>query len=100
VTAVKGVVDTKTHVLQVSGGMHLTSKDGYDARAQSAVADLKAGTVHGERGIEAEGSFGHITAERFALNRDTRQLRFSGKVHMVINADASRKTAPTGGILQ
>jgi lipopolysaccharide export system protein LptC len=100
VTALKGVVDTKTHVLQVSGGMHLTSKDGYDARTQSAVADLKAGTVHGENGIEAEGSFGRITAERFALNRDTRQLRFSGNVHMVFNADKGARTTPTGGTLQ
>ena len=91
VTAVKGVVDTKTHVLEVSGGMHLTSKTGYDARSQSAVADFRAGTVHGESGIEAEASFGRITAERFALNRDTRQLRFSGNVHMVLYAN---KTIP------
>ncbi|HXJ03245.1 MAG TPA: LPS export ABC transporter periplasmic protein LptC [Micropepsaceae bacterium] len=97
VTAVKGVVDTKTHVLEVSGGMHLISKDGYDARTQSAVADLRAGTVHGEHGIEAEGSFGRITAERFALNRDTRQLRFLGNVHMVLNGN---KTTPTRGTLQ
>jgi lipopolysaccharide export system protein LptC len=86
VTAVKGVVDTKTHVLEVSGGMRLTSKTGYDARTQSAVADLRVGTVHGEHGIEADGSFGHITADRFALNRGTRQLSFSGNVHMVLNA--------------
>jgi lipopolysaccharide export system protein LptC len=91
VTAAKGVVDTKTHVLQVSGGMHLISADGYDARTASAEADLKAGTVHGEHGIEAEGSFGRITAQRFALNRDTRQLRFSGNVHMVLYGD---KTVP------
>ena len=97
VTAVRGVVDTKTHVLEVSGGMHLISRDGYDARTQSAVADLKAGTVHGEHGIEAEGTFGRITAERFALSRDTRQLRFSGNVHMVLNGD---KTIPTGGTVQ
>jgi lipopolysaccharide export system protein LptC len=100
VTAVKGVVDTKTHVLQVSGGMHIISKDGYDARTQSAVADLKAGTVHGENGIEAQGSFGRITAQRFALNRDTRQVRFSGNVHMVFNAEKGSKSTSTGGILQ
>jgi lipopolysaccharide export system protein LptC len=86
VTAAGGVVDTKTHLLEVSGGMRLVSKDGYDARTQSAVADLKSGTVHGESGIEAEGNFGRITAERFALNRDSRQLRFSGKVQMLLNS--------------
>jgi lipopolysaccharide export system protein LptC len=97
VTAAKGVVDTKTHVLQVSGGMHLMSKTGYDARTLSAVADLRAGTVHGENGIEAEGSFGRITAQRFALDRETRQLRFWGDVHMVLNGN---KTIPTRGTVQ
>jgi lipopolysaccharide export system protein LptC len=97
VTAVRGVVDTKTHVLQVSGGMHLVSKTGYDARTQSAVADLRAGTVHGENGIEAQGSFGHITAQRFVLDRETRQLRFSGDVHMVLDGN---KTIPTRGTVE
>jgi len=92
VTAGQGVVDTKTHVLEVTGGMRLTSQDGYDARTQSAVADLKAGTVHGEHGIEAEGSMGRITAQRFALNRETRQLKFDGNVHMIINPDGSIPT--------
>ena len=94
VTAVSGVVDTKTHVLEVSGGMHLVSQTGYDARTKSAVADLRAGTVHGENGIEAQGSFGRITAQRFALDRESRQLRFSGDVHMVLDG---KKTFPTIG---
>jgi lipopolysaccharide export system protein LptC len=85
VTAAQGVVDTKTHVLEVSGGMRMLSADGYDVRTVAAVADLRAGTVHGERGIDARGAFGHITAQNFALNRESRQLRFSGNVHMVIN---------------
>ena len=69
--------------------MRLTSQDGYDAKTQSAVADLKAGTVHGEHGIDAQGSMGHITADRFALNRETRQLKFDGNVRMIINKDGS-----------
>ena len=35
--------------MQLSGGIHLTTTDGYDARTASANADLKAGTVHGEQ---------------------------------------------------
>jgi len=92
VTALKGVVDTKTHVLQVSGGMHLISKTGYDARTESAVADLRAGSMHGENGIQAQGTFGSITAQRFVLDRQSRQLRFSGDVHMVIDANKPIQT--------
>ena len=62
---------------------------------QAAVADLKAGTMHGENGIEAQGAFGHIKAQRFALNRETKQLRFSGNVQMLLNGGniaATRRT--------
>ncbi|MSP95176.1 MAG: LPS export ABC transporter periplasmic protein LptC [Alphaproteobacteria bacterium] len=89
VTAGKGVVDTKTRKLDISDGIRFTSAEGYDARTSSATADLRSGTVRGDNPIEADGKFGHITAERFALDRDTRQLLFSGNVRMLLNrADA------------
>jgi len=97
VTATKGVADTKLHLLDVSGGIRVTSQDGYDARTESAKADLKAGTLHGESHIVAQGKLGRITAERFALDRETRQLRFSGNVQMLIYNSKSlplRKTLP------
>jgi lipopolysaccharide export system protein LptC len=85
VEAARGVVDTRQHLLDISGGIRLTSEDGYDARSPAAKADLKAGTVRGDNGIEATGSFGRITADRFTMNRDTRQLRFTGNVRMLLN---------------
>ena len=85
VEAARGVVDTRQHLLDVSGGIRLTSEDGYDARTPAAKADLKAGTVRGENGIEATGTFGRITADRFTMNRATRQLRFTGNVRMMLN---------------
>jgi lipopolysaccharide export system protein LptC len=88
VEAAQGVVDTRQHLLDVSGGIRLTSEDGYDARTPAAKADLKAGTVRGENGIEATGAFGRITAERFSMNRATRQLRFTGNVRMLLNGVA------------
>lgn len=85
VEAARGLVDTREHLLDVSGGIRLTSEDGYDARTPAAKADLRSGTVRGENGIEATGAFGRITADRFSMNRTTRQLRFTGNVRMVLN---------------
>jgi|RhiMethySRZTD1v2_1073278.scaffolds.fasta_scaffold229657_2 lipopolysaccharide export system protein LptC len=85
VEAAKGLVDTRQHLLDVSGGIRLTSDAGYNARTPAAKADLKAGTVRGENGIEATGSFGRITADRFTMNRETQQLRFTGNVRMLLN---------------
>jgi lipopolysaccharide export system protein LptC len=89
--AANGIVNTKSHVLQLSGGIHLVSQDGYDARTPSAVADLKEGTVHGENGIAAQGNLGRITARRFALNRSTKQLRFFGNVQTLLNRSTADK---------
>jgi lipopolysaccharide export system protein LptC len=85
VTAAAGVMDTKSHKLDISGGIRVVSEDGYDASAASAVADLRAGTVRGENGIRAHGGFGELTAERFTFEGDTRRMRFSGRVRMLLN---------------
>jgi lipopolysaccharide export system protein LptC len=91
VEAARGLVDTRQHLLDVSGGIRVTSEDGYDARTPAAKADLKAGTVRGENGIEATGAFGRITAERFTMNRATRQLRFTGNVRMLLNGVPAKR---------
>ena len=85
VTAASGLIDTRTRVLEMSGGIHLTSQNGYDAKAPVATADLRAGTIHGENGIAADGAFGRITAQRFAMNRESRQLHFWGDIRMLLN---------------
>ena len=91
VTAAKGVADTMNRKLEVSGGIHLTSNDGYEARTETARADLKAGTVQGDSPIEATGKFGKVSAKRFALNQTTGELRFSGDVRMVLSAAAVKR---------
>jgi lipopolysaccharide export system protein LptC len=90
-TAATGLIDTDTRVLQMSGGIHVTSQSGYDVKAPSAIADLRAGTVHGESGIAAEGEFGRITAKRFAMNRESKQLHFWGNIHMLINPESAQQ---------
>jgi lipopolysaccharide export system protein LptC len=90
-TAATGLIDTDTRVLQMSGGIHVTSQSGYDVKAPAAVADLRSGTVHGESGIAADGAFGRITAQRFAMNRQSRQLHFWGNIHMLVNPESAQQ---------
>lgn len=85
VTAREGVVDTQQRLFDVAGGIHLVSSDGYDVRTEIAHADLKAGTVHGENRIEADGKFGHAGADRFAFDRQTQKLQLSGHVKMLLH---------------
>ena len=85
VTAGTGLIDTKTSLLQMSGGIHILSQNGYDATTRSAIADLRKGTIHGESGINANGAFGRITAQRFAMDRSSKQLHFWGNIRMLVN---------------
>ena len=84
-TAASGIIDTKTRILRMTGGIHITTQSGYDAKAPSAVADLRAGTLDGDRGISADGAFGRITSAKFAMNRASKQLHFWGNVKMLLN---------------
>ncbi len=84
-TAGNGVMNTNTRLLQLAGGVHMAAQNGYQASTDSAMADLRGGTIHGDKGVSAEGAFGRIRAQRFALNRASRQLHFWGNVHMVLN---------------
>lgn len=96
VTAGTGLIDTKTRLLQMSGGIHLVSQNGYDATTRSAIADLRTGRIHGESGINANGAFGRITAQRFAMDRSSKQLHFWGNIRMLVNPGilpASREQA-------
>lgn len=85
VRASKGVVDTASRQLEVSGGITFASADGLTAETQSALADLNTGIVSGTSQITATSKFGRITADRFTFNKDSRLLRFDGQVSTVLN---------------
>lgn len=85
VRASKGVVDTASRQLEVSGGITFASADGLTAETQSAFADLNTGIVSGTSRITATSKFGRITADRFTFNKDSRLLRFEGQVSTVLN---------------
>ena len=84
-TAGKGVVDTKARHLDVTGGIKFTADGGYSAETESATADLKSGSMQGDSQVTADSKFGHLTAQSFTFDRDTRVLRFHGSVHMLLN---------------
>ncbi len=85
VTGAKGVVDSKARRLDVSGGIRFLADGGYSAETLSATADLKSGIVQGDSPVTAESKFGHLTANSFTFDRDTRLLHFQGNVRMLIN---------------
>jgi lipopolysaccharide export system protein LptC len=94
VTAVQGIADTKKQLLDVSGGIHLTTDDGYDVRTESASADLAAGTIRGDQPITASGRLGTITARRFTFDKEKGEIRFMGNVRTLVYGAPIKSVRP------
>ncbi len=56
------VLDLSAETFHLSGGVSLASSDGYNARTDGLMADLKAGTIISDGPVTADGPAGHISA--------------------------------------
>lgn len=84
-TALSGVVDNQTQIMEFSGGLRMSTADGYTAETEAARADLRQGIVYGESLVTAEGAMGRLTANGFTFEREAGILRFTGDVRMQVN---------------
>jgi lipopolysaccharide export system protein LptC len=84
-TALSGVVDNQTQIMEFSGGLRMSTADGYTAETETARADLRQGIVSGESTVTAEGTMGRLTANGFTFEREAGILRFTGDVRMQVN---------------
>jgi lipopolysaccharide export system protein LptC len=85
VTAAEGLVDTRARRMDVSGGIRFTSADGYVAETERARADFRTGIVSGNAPVTATGKMGRLTANSFTFDKETKKLRFDGRVRMLVN---------------
>ena len=64
-----GSLAPKTQRLTLSGGVRVTTSDGYVVTTESAEADVKAGTLRAPGRVEATGPQGGVTAGSFRAER-------------------------------
>jgi lipopolysaccharide export system protein LptC len=83
-SAADAVYDRSRQELRLDGGVALESTDGYRFSAESAQVDLAQGRVVGKTPIDGAGPTGTIRADRFEFARGGDQLRFSGRVRVVL----------------
>jgi len=85
VSAAKGLVDTSTRQLDISGGIRFQTDDGLTGETASATADLKTGIIMGSEPVTTQSKMGRVTAKSFSYDKDNRQLRFAEQVHMLVS---------------
>ena len=84
--APRGLLDAKNHRLTLNGPIAVYSDNGYEMHTASADIDMRAATIVGKQSVYGQGPFGVFRADRFTLDRHSRQVFLYGNVHMRIDA--------------
>ena len=85
VEARKGVYMQRAALLDMSQDVVLFRDSGITLRTASAAMDLKSGAAAGNEPTHAEGPFGTLDAEGFALVDKGAVIQFQGRSHLVLN---------------
>lgn len=80
-----GVYDRKAEDVDLSGGIELTTSDGYRFETPSVLLNLERGRVLGREPIAGAGPSGTIAAERFEFRDGGDRLRFMGRVRVTLH---------------
>jgi lipopolysaccharide export system protein LptC len=78
--ALTGVYDDNTKKLNLSGGIDLTTTNGYTARLEVADVDVDKGTVKSDTSVRISGKEGWITADSIEVLDRGKHVFFRGNV--------------------
>jgi lipopolysaccharide export system protein LptC len=85
----KGVYMQHLGQLDLEGHVTLYRDDGTTVHSATATIDLKSGAAAGNDSVHAEGPFGTLDAQNFALLDKGRMIQFGGPGHLVVNGSGS-----------
>ncbi len=83
--AKRGVYRPHSNQLDLSGQVTLYRDDGLTLVTHAATLDLKAGAAAGAQKVHAEGPFGQLDAQGFAVTGKGTEVQFSGPGRLVLN---------------
>jgi lipopolysaccharide export system protein LptC len=89
-SAGEGIYDLNRQTLELTGGMSIFSGNGYELHSAAGHVDMKSGLFTGPTPVTGQGPLGSLRADRFTVDRQTRQVRLSGNVHMVLYPQARK----------
>jgi len=84
--APRGLLDAKARRLVLQGPIAVYFDSGYELHTASADVDMRDAMIVGKDAVNGQGPFGIFRADRFRLDRRSRQVFLSGNVHMSIDA--------------
>lgn len=88
VQARQGVYGQRSGQLDLSGDVLLYRDDGLTITTDAATLDLKAGAAAGSQRVHADGPFGTLDAQGFAVTDRSDVVQFTGPGRLVLNERA------------
>jgi lipopolysaccharide export system protein LptC len=80
--ATAGVFDGDKETLELSEGITVSSTDGYAAKLEMAMVDLRAGTLVSEGAIEISSTDGLVRSRALSISDRGKKIAFTGGVSM------------------
>lgn len=87
----EGVFIQRQSLLDLSNDVVLYREDGTTLRTDTAAVDMKAGAAASNDKTHAEGPFGVLDAQGFALTEKGAVIQFNGPAHLVLNSADQKK---------
>ena len=87
VQARRGIYEQKANRLDLAGEVTLYRDDGTTLVTESASLDMRANTAAGHEMVHAEGPFGVLDAQGFAVLDRGAVVQFTGPARLVLNGD-------------
>ena len=90
-SATEGLLDADTKKIMLSGGIAIYSDSGYELHSSSAAVDLDKSVMRGDHPVSGQGPLGTLRADRFFIDRNSRQVRLMGHVQMTIYTHGAKR---------
>ncbi len=88
VTSLSGLYNKEEEVLDLEDGVTLFHDQGYEMRTETAKIFMGEGRVVGRDPVDAQGPSGNIVSEGIEIEDNGAVVRFTGRAHMEIAAEA------------
>ena len=83
-TSENGIFRRNAQTLNLKGAVNLYHDSGYEFRTDLAEINLATSSAYGSSPIEGQGPFGHLQAEGFRLDNQSKTIYFTGRSKLTL----------------
>lgn len=87
IMARKGTYDEKTRLLRLTGDVRIDDGAGNRVATNDTTIDTRTGLAVGQKGIDADGPVGQVSADSYSVTDKGDRIQFKGRVRTRVNTE-------------